>query len=271
MENPVKIVTFYQFADFPDYRDWKQPLLATLKKQGVRGTILLASEGLNATLAGPDEGIAAVLNQLKADSRFDGLFIKESYESTLPFERAKVRLKKEIITLGKPANAAVKTGQNVSPAEWNKLLSDPDVLVLDTRNSYETHLGTFENAIVWPLERFNDLPEKILRSIDKKQKVAMFCTGGVRCEKLSSWMLNEGYDTIYQLEGGIVHYLNEIPAEQNRWQGECYVFDERIAVGHHCEPARDISLCPACGHALTPQDRQHPAWLPAIQCGFCVS
>ncbi len=266
----ARIATFYHFADFVDFRDWRMPLKNLMIEQGVRGSILLAPEGLNATIAGSQEGVQAVLDYLGHDSRFSRLFVKWSDAAEIPFQRAKVRLKKEIITLGLPANVPERTGKILSPQEWNKLLEDPQVALLDTRNSYETHLGTFENAIVWPLEDFQELPAKIQQNLDKKQKIAMFCTGGVRCEKLSSWMLAEGYEEIYQLDGGILHYLNSIPEPESKWQGECYVFDERVAVGHHCHPSTTATMCRACGHALTPADRQHPSWKQDEQCGFCA-
>jgi UPF0176 protein len=188
----------------------------------------------------------------------------------IPFQRAKVRLKREIITLGLPSDVPARTGVILSPEKWNELLDQPDTILLDTRNTYETHLGTFENAIVWPLRDFQELPEKILKNIDKKQKIAMFCTGGVRCEKLSSWMLGEGYEEIYQLDGGIVHYLNEMPEEKSKWQGECYVFDERVAVGHGCKASETATMCAPCGHALTPEDRADLRYQEGASCPFCT-
>ena len=166
--------------------------------------------------------------------------------------------------------ACCVTGIHCSPEEWDALLEDPEVAVLDTRNTYETYLGTFKNAIVWPMRSFSEIIEKIEQSFDKKKKIAMFCTGGVRCEKLSSWMLENGYENIYQLDGGIIRYLEKTPAEQSKWIGSCYVFDERVAVTHGCEPAQDVSICPKCDHPLMSEDREHPAYLPAVQCGFCA-
>lgn len=265
------IATFYQFTDFADYRDWRTPLSTLMKNHGVKGTILLAPEGVNATIAGPDaQAIAQVLGHLQADKRFTDMMVKESVAEVIPFHRAKVRLKRETITLNLPADVVARTAKILSPQEWNTLLEQEDLIVLDTRNTYETHIGTFAGATVWPLEDFQELPEKVINNIRKNQKVAMFCTGGVRCEKLSSWMMTEGYEDIYQLEGGIIHYLNTVPEAESKWHGECYVFDDRVAVGHGCRPSSEITLCPTCGHALSPEDRKHPAWLPAIQCSHCA-
>jgi UPF0176 protein len=271
MNTHTHIAAFYHFTDFADFQDWREPLKQLMKSHGVGGTVLLAPEGINATIAGSPEGIEAVVSHIRSDERFANLFVKPSLADHMPFSRARVRLKKETITLGLPANVPERTGKILSPEEWNHLLNDPELVLLDTRNTYETKVGTFENAIVWPLNDFQELPEKILQSFDKKKKIAMFCTGGIRCEKLSSWMMGEGYDEIYQLEGGILHYLDTVPKTESKWQGECYVFDSRIAVGHACTPSTENTMCPACGDTLTPADRTHPAWLPAIQCGGCAA
>jgi UPF0176 protein len=264
------IITFYQFADFPEFASWQLPLKQLMQQHQVKGTILLAAEGINATIAAETQSqMQKVLEYILADARFAGMMLKESTAETVPFHRAKVRLKKETITLKLPSDVPSLTGQILSPQAWNELLGNQEVVLLDTRNTYETHVGSFAGATIWPLNDFQELPEKILQNIRKDQKVAMFCTGGVRCEKLSSWMLAEGYQEIYQLEGGIVHYLNTVPEPESKWQGECYVFDDRVAVGHGCQPSAEITLCPRCGHTLTPEDRLHPAWLPAIQCGYC--
>jgi UPF0176 protein len=269
-EAPVKIVTFYHFTNFDDFEAWQSPLRKLMHQHAVHGTILLAPEGVNATIAGPESGVDAVLASLKADDRFADLFVKQSWHHTMPFTKGKVRLKRETITLGEPTDAACVTGEQVSPEDWNKLLEDPEVLVLDTRNLYETHLGSFQGATIWPLDDFQEIVDKIRAEIDKKQKVAMFCTGGVRCEKLSSWMMLEGYENLYQLEGGIIHYLNQIPAEKSKWEGSCFVFDERVALTHGSQPAADVTMCPACGHPLTAEDRKHPHYIPAHHCGFCA-
>lgn len=270
-ETAIKISTFYQFTDFSDYESWQAPLRERMAQHGVKGSILLAEEGINATIAGPEAGVDTVLDALRADERFKDLFVKDSWHDTIPFTRAKVRLKKETITLKQPSDVVCMTGEQVSPAEWNRLLDDPEVLVLDTRNTYETHIGTFKGAEVWPLADFQEIVDRIRAQVDKKQKVAMFCTGGVRCEKLSSWMMMEGYENLYQLEGGIIHYLNEIPAQESKWEGACFVFDHRVALTHGSKVVEDITMCPGCGHPLTPEDRQHPHYIPANHCAFCES
>ncbi len=265
------IFAFYQFTYFADFQDWRSPLAALMKLHGIKGTILLAPEGINATVSANDSAaLAPLLHHIRSDARFAEMMVKESHAEHIPFHRAMVRLKRETITLNLPADVPARTGKALSPEEWNALLEDPELVLIDTRNTYETHIGTFKNAVVWPLHDFQEIPAKILANVEKNKKVAMFCTGGIRCEKLSSWMMGEGYDEIYQLEGGIIHYLNTTPPAESKWQGECYVFDDRVAIGHGCAPSTEISLCPACGDALTPQDRQHPAWLPAIQCGNCA-
>lgn len=267
--NQYRIATFYHFTDFNDFEAWQKPLQDVMVRQNVMGTVLLAPEGLNATIAGEAQAVDTVLAHITKDQRFADLFVKDSWFERIPYPRARVRLKKEIITLRKPANAACLTGTLLSPQEWNDLLDDPDVLVLDTRNDYETNIGTFKNAVVWDINDFQHLPELVQEHIAQNKKVAMFCTGGVRCEKLSSWMMLEGYENLYQLHGGIVHYLNEIPKEESKWIGECFVFDDRVAVGHNCEVSGEITMCPKCGFALTPEDRNHPDWLPAMHCQYC--
>ncbi|MDG1286628.1 MAG: rhodanese-like domain-containing protein [Rickettsiales bacterium] len=266
------IATFYRFADFNDFEAWRQPLREMMDQNDVRGTILLAPEGLNSTISGPAQSVQLVLDHLQADTRFADLDVKYSKDTAHPFARPKVKLKKSIITMGdiETPDAVCATGKQCTPQEWDVLVDDPDVAILDTRNEYETYLGTFENATLWPMRSFSEIIAKVETSFDKTQKIAMFCTGGVRCEKLSSWMLQNGYENLYQLEGGIVRYLEKTPEARSKWQGSCYVFDERIAVGHGNKPAKDVSLCPNCDHPLREEDRNHLAYLPAIQCGHCV-
>ncbi len=266
------IATFYRFADFNDYEAWRTPLRKMMDEHDVRGTILLAPEGLNSTISGPAESVKLVLDHLQTDKRFADLDVKYSIDTDHPFAKPKVKLKKSIITMGdiETPDAVCISGKQCTPQEWDALVDDPDVAILDTRNEYETYLGTFENAILWPMRSFSEIIEKVQTTFDKTQKIAMFCTGGVRCEKLSSWMLQNGYENLYQLEGGIVRYLEQTPEAKSKWIGSCYVFDERIAVGHGNKPAKDVSLCPNCDHPLLESDRNHPAYLPAIQCGHCA-
>lgn len=268
----VTIATFYRFTEFEDFESWKQPLVDTMKAHNVYGTILLAPEGLNATVSGETEGVEFLLNQLQADERFANLDVKYANDDVSPFDRQKVKLKESIITMGdiKTPEATCVTGKQCSPAEWDELVEDPDVVILDTRNEYETYLGTFKGAVLWPMRSFSEIIEKIETTFSKDQKIAMFCTGGVRCEKLSSWMLQNGYENLYQLEGGIIRYLEKTPEARSNWIGSCYVFDERIAITHGNKTDKSVSLCPNCDHPLKAKDRKHPAYLPATQCGYCA-
>jgi UPF0176 protein len=266
------IATFYRFAEFPDFENWRDPLLSQMRETDVRGTILLAPEGLNSTISGPKASVEGILDKLQSDQRFEKLDVKYSMLDQHPFARPKVKLKSSIITMEgvETPQASCITGHQCTPEEWDALIEDPEVAVLDTRNEYETYLGTFKNAILWPMRSFSEIVEKIEENFEKTQKIAMFCTGGVRCEKLSSWMMEQGYENLYQLEGGIIRYLEKTPEEKSKWLGTCYVFDERVAVTHGCKPAEEVTLCPSCDHPLVEADRQHPAYLPAVQCGWCV-
>jgi len=275
------VAAFYHFFDFQDYREQQQPLLAMLKSQGIKGSILIAAEGFNGTISGTRPAVQAVLERLRS---LGGEFeVKESYAEKQPFGRAKVRLKKETISLGEPTPSLTlphqgggknqARGEYVEPRDWNALISDPDTIVLDTRNSYETYLGTFERAIDPKTRNFKELPAFVRETLaDKKdKKIATFCTGGIRCEKFTAWMKAEGFEKVYHLKGGILKYLEEIPPEQSKWNGECYVFDERVAVGHGLAPSTTASSCTACGHTLKPEDCESSAHIPGKQCRFCAA
>lgn len=236
------VVTFYQFVSLPDYQQKKPEIQNYCQKQGIKGTILLAEEGINATIAGTPAAIAKVLTWLKTDTRLTNLEVKESFCDYLPFQRLKVRLKKEIVTFGQPsANPLEKTGIHVDPSQWNQLLQDPEVLVIDTRNHYEVAIGSFAGAIDPKIAHFRQFPAYIQHNFPNihQQKIALFCTGGIRCEKATSFLLNQGFEQVYQLKGGILKYLAEITPEASLWQGECFVFDDRVAltadlqVGHY--------------------------------------
>jgi len=265
------IATFYHFFDFPDFAEKKPPLMAELQRLGIKGSLLVASEGINGTLAGTREAINEFLAHLQTDIVRDAFEHKESLWDRQPFQRAKVRLKKEIISLGvslPPKGGAI---HYVEARDWNQLLTDPDVIVIDARNHYEVHLGTFERAIDPNIRTFKQLPAFVKKTLDPAQhkKIATFCTGGIRCEKFSAWLIGQGFDQVYQLKGGILKYLEDMPASASRWRGECYVFDERVAVGHRLEPSQNATMCPACGHALTAEDRAHPHYVEAESCRFC--
>ena len=236
----IRISAFYHFAPLPDYEALRQPLLDVAGAAGVRGSILLASEGVNGTIAGPEAGIAQVLAWLRADPRLAALEEKASWADRIPFARLKVRLKREIVSLGvEGIDPTREVGTYVAPQDWNDLISDPDVLVIDTRNDYEVAFGTFEGASSPDTRSFRAFPEWLRQQREEAcapRKVAMFCTGGIRCEKASALLLSEGFEEVYHLKGGILNYLEKVPQEESLWRGDCFVFDERIAVDHALRP-----------------------------------
>jgi UPF0176 protein len=247
---------FYKFVALPDYTERKAPLLAFCEAHQVKGLILLAHEGINSTIAGAPADVHAVLAYLRHDPLFADLQHKESYASKAPFYRMKVRLKKEIVTLGIPGiSPTLMAGTYVKPQDWNALISDPEVVVVDTRNDYEVEIGTFAGAINPQIQSFSQLPEWLSQAqalqekTGRKPKVAMFCTGGIRCEKSTALMRSQGFDEVYNLEGGILKYLETVPPEDSLWQGECFVFDERVSVGHGLVPGSH-ALCRCCRDPL---------------------
>jgi UPF0176 protein len=236
---PYKVAAFYQFADFPDFRELREPLRAICAGLKLKGSVLLAHEGINGTLAGSTEAIAALVEELRQGTlfggRLDNLELKFSRAAAMPFRRLKIRLKKEIVTLGdSAADPTRQVGIYVEPADWNALIATPDTLVIDTRNAFEVAMGTFPGALDPGLESFGQFREFAARHLDpaKHRKVAMFCTGGIRCEKASAWLLSRGFAEVYHLKGGILKYLEGVPEAESRWRGECFVFDDRVALGH---------------------------------------
>jgi UPF0176 protein len=229
------VAALYQFVTLEDHAQMREPLLAECKRLNIIGTLLLAREGINGTIAGSREGIDAILAYLRSDARLSGLEHKESFTTSVPFKRMKVRLKKEIVTLGVPGiDPNEKVGTYVSPEQWNELINDPSVIVIDTRNDYEVQAGTFKNAINPRTRSFRQFPDFVKSELGdaKNRKIAMCCTGGIRCEKASSYMLEQGFKEVYHLKGGILKYLEEVPSEQSLWEGDCFVFDDRGVVGH---------------------------------------
>lgn len=227
------ISTFYRFCPLPDFAELKEPLHAAMQANNILGTILLASEGMNGGMGGTPQDMANMYAAIRADDRFADLYFKETTSDMMPYEKIKVKLRKEIVALGvENVDPLQITGTHVSPAQWNELLADPDVLVIDNRNTYEIEYGTFENAINPNTENFRDFPAYIQENLlDKKhKKIAMCCTGGIRCEKSSSYLKMLGFEQVYQLEGGIIDYMKAVPAEESKWHGQCFVFDERIAI-----------------------------------------
>jgi len=234
-----KVAALYQFVSLPDFREIRDPLHALCRDLGIKGTLLLAQEGINGTVAGTEEGIDALIAELRGGplfhGRLDNLELKFSAASEMPFGKMKVRLKKEIVTLGDPqADPTRQVGTYVPPAEWNALIADPDVILLDTRNDFEVEMGTFQGAVDPRIRKFSEFKEFVQNELDpaRHRKVAMFCTGGIRCEKASSYMLSKGFGEVYHLKGGILKYLEEVPEAESRWNGGCFVFDERVSLGH---------------------------------------
>jgi UPF0176 protein len=269
---PIIVAALYKFAKLPDYRQLQPKLLDFCLLQKLKGTLLLAEEGINGTVAGSREGIAALVAFLKADERFKGMEHKESFAEKTPFYRMKVRLKKEIVTLGVAGISPThKVGTYVAPQNWNALISDPDVVLIDTRNSYEHDIGTFRGALDPHTTTFREFPEYVNQHLDpaKHKKVAMFCTGGIRCEKASSLMMELGFEEVYHLQGGILKYLEDVPAEQSLWQGECFVFDQRVAVGHGLEQGH-YDQCYTCRHPVSAEDKSSPHFVQGVSCPHCI-
>ena len=275
-DRPVVIVALYKFTSLPQFEELRPPLQTAARKAGVRGTLLLAHEGINGTLAGSREAIGSFLERLEREPAIDALEVKFSFAEEQPFYRMKVRLKKEIVTLGQPAVDPTNTvGTYVDPADWNRLIDDPDTLVIDTRNDYEVSIGTFENAVNPETSSFRDFADFVEDKLkplikDKKPKnIAMFCTGGIRCEKSTSYLLQEGFENVFHLKGGILKYLETIPQDNSKWQGECFVFDGRVSVGHDLQPG-SYDMCHACRMPLSSEEKQHPAYRPGISCPKCI-
>ncbi|MFH7028809.1 MAG: rhodanese-related sulfurtransferase [Heteroscytonema crispum UTEX LB 1556] len=265
------VAALYKFVRLPDFAEMQEPLLSYCQAQGVKGTILLAQEGINGTIAGSRHGIDSVLSFLRCDRRLSDLEYKESYADSPPFERMKVRLKREIVTLGLPdVDPNEQVGTYVNPKEWNNLIADPEVTVIDTRNDYEVNIGTFKKAQNPQTESFREFPEYVQNHLDPQQhkKVALFCTGGIRCEKATSFLLSQGFQQVYHLKGGILKYLEEVPAEESLWEGECFVFDSRVAVRHGLEPGT-YDLCLNCGHPISEEDKASPQYESGISCPRC--
>ncbi len=269
--NTILTATFYKFVALPDYEALRTPLIALCENNNVKGTILLASEGINGTISGLTTDVRSVLNSLRQQTRFEDLTHKESFTDTLPFYRMKVRLKREIVSMGQPdIDPSNNAGQYVKPEDWNALISEPDVVVFDTRNEYEVALGSFVNAVNPGTKSFRELPERLLDNplLENKPKVAMFCTGGIRCEKSTAFLRQNGFDEVFHLEGGILKYLETIPADQSLWQGECFVFDERVSVDHSLKPG-NYELCRACRHTLSDEDKSSELFQVGVSCPHC--
>ncbi len=266
-----KIAAFYQFAPLKP-QDLQEPLLAALKTGGIKGSVLLADEGINGTIAGTPFAIDQAMTSISKVTGLNNFNPKFSFSDAMPFRRMKVRLKKEIVTIGNvKANPNEKVGTYVAPKDWNALISDPDVIVVDTRNSYEFGVGTFKGAIDPKTESFGEFPAWVRQNLDnaKGKKIAMFCTGGIRCEKASSFLMHEGFEHVFHLQGGILKYLEDIKPEQSLWNGGCFVFDERVAVGHGLK-VQDFSLCHGCMNPVSAEDRANPKYEHGVCCPHCA-
>lgn len=267
----IIVAALYRFVTLDDYHELREPLLRFCLDRDVRGTLLLAREGINGTIAGTREAIDEVLSHLRADPRLVALEAKESVDSAQPFYRMKVKLKKEIVTLGvEGIDPNQVVGTYVKPQDWNALISDPEVLLIDTRNDYEVEIGTFRGAVDPQTKTFREFPDYVKQNVEpsKHKKVAMFCTGGIRCEKASSYMKQQGFEEVYHLEGGILKYLEETPPEQSLWQGECFVFDNRVTVKHDLS-AGSFDQCHGCRRPISEQDKQSEFYEKGVACPHC--
>ena len=260
MKQKIRIAAFYRFVPLPDYRDWREPLLLICRAARVRGTILLAEEGINATIAGECGGIDRVLDFLGSDPRFGDMVVKESFHSAIPFQRLKVRLKPEIVALkAGDVNPLDQVGQYVEPEHWNSLIKQDDVVLIDARNKYEVALGSFSGALDPQTESFHELPPYLDKTLKPGQhkRVAMFCTGGIRCEKATAYLLQQGFEQVFHLRGGILHYLENVALADSMWQGECFVFDERVSLGHDLAKGQ-ITICDDCKAVVSRADESCP-------------
>ncbi|MFD1328070.1 oxygen-dependent tRNA uridine(34) hydroxylase TrhO [Mycoplana ramosa] len=267
------VAALYHFVSVPRFADLRAPLQALCEDHGVRGTLLLAHEGINGTIAGPETGVRAVLSFLRAQPEFAALEHKESQAAEMPFLRMKVRLKREIVTMGvEDIDPNRVVGTYVAPKDWNALISDPDTIVIDTRNDYETAIGIFKGAVDPQTKTFREFPEWVRNhtGLHNKPKIAMYCTGGIRCEKATAFMKQQGFDEVYHLKGGILKYLEEVPAEESLWEGACFVFDERVSITHGLEEG-EHTLCRACRHPLTAEEVTASTYEAGVSCPHCFA
>jgi UPF0176 protein len=267
----VVVAALYHFAKFPDFESFREPLLQLMLDHQVRGTLLLAAEGINGTIAGSRSGIDRVLRWLAEDSRFEAIEVKESYVSENPFYRTKVKLKKEIVTMGvEDIDPTHIVGTYVESEDWNTLINDPEVLLLDTRNKYEVEIGTFEGAVNPETDSFREFPDYVEKNLDPSvhKKVAMFCTGGIRCEKSTAYLKQHGFEDVFHLKGGILKYLEDMPESESKWEGECFVFDNRVTVNHQLERG-EYDQCHACRRPITEKDKLSEFYQKGVSCHHC--
>jgi UPF0176 protein len=270
-QSQIVVCALYKFVTLEKFQDLRQPLLKVMEYNKIRGTLLLASEGINGTVASNRQGIDALLAWFEKDARLGNIVVKESFETSNPFNRIKVKLKKEIVTMGiEGIDPKQVVGTYVKPKDWNALISDPDVVLVDTRNAYEVKVGTFEGALNPNTTNFREFPQYVRDNLDPKanKKVAMFCTGGIRCEKSTAYLKEQGFDEVYHLEGGILKYLEEVPEADTMWQGECFVFDNRVTVNHQLEKGA-YDQCHACRLPITKEEQTSEKFLEGISCPHC--
>ena len=272
-ENTITVATLYKFVEIEDKSILQKNILSLCEENNAKGTILLAEEGINGTISAKKDEILKIINTLALDKRFQNLDVKYSLTNEQPFNRMKVRLKKEIVTIGDDAiNPAKISGEYVNPEDWNTLISDPEVLVIDTRNKYETEIGKFKNSIDPRTNSFREFPKwvkNLKKEIDDpNKKIAMYCTGGIRCEKSTSLLKKEGFKNVYHLKGGILKYLETIPNEESLWDGECFVFDDRVALDEQLEVG-SYQMCYACRMPLTKEDLKNKNYEKGVSCHYC--
>jgi len=267
----IVVCALYKFVSLENFQNLRQPLLKVMQYNNIRGTLLLATEGINGTVASSREGIEALLTWFAKDERLQNIVTKESYEDSNPFYRTKVKLKKEIVTMGiEGIDPKQVVGTYVKPQDWNALISDPGVVLVDTRNDYEVKVGTFTGALNPDTTNFREFPQYVSDNLDPKKhkKVAMFCTGGIRCEKSTAYLKEQGFEEVYHLQGGILKYLEEVPEDDTMWQGECFVFDNRVTVNHQLEKGQ-YDQCHACRLPITKAEQQSDKYLEGISCPHC--
>ena len=270
-ENRFIVAALYKFVRLPDFRELKRPLLERCRELRLKGTLLLAPEGINGAVAGDREGVDGILDYLHSEPRFADLQHKESRAAEIPFHRMKVKLRQEIVSLGiAGVDPEQFRGSYVEPEHWNAEISRPDTLVLDIRNQYETGIGSFENAVAPDTGTFREFPEYADTNLDPEEhtRIAMFCTGGIRCEKASSYLLSRGFKEVVQLQGGILNYLEKTERKDSLWQGECFVFDSRVAIGHELEEG-EYEQCYACRRPIDETDMASEKYLPGVSCPHC--
>jgi UPF0176 protein len=270
--NNIVVAALYKFTRFADYEQYRELILNTMLDNDVKGTLLIAAEGINGTISGSRQGVDAVLAYLRTIDVIGSFDFKESYSNAQPFYRTKVKLKKEIVTMGvENIDPLQSVGRYVKPSDWNALISDPEVILIDTRNDYEVQIGTFKNAVNPNTETFRQFPDYVAKELDptKHKKVAMFCTGGIRCEKSTAFMRQQGFEEVYHLEGGILKYLEEVPSDESMWEGDCFVFDNRVSVNHNLEKG-EYEQCFACRMPITSAEQQSSAYVKGESCPHCI-